>query len=52
MILLPIDPPTDRLAALAVQPRPDPMAATFVARVRALAERYGADVGRLADALG
>ena len=41
-----------RLAALAIQQRPDPKAPTFADDVRELADRYDADVGRLADALG
>ncbi len=41
-----------QLAALAIQPRPDPSAPTFADRVRELADRYGADPSRLADALG
>ncbi len=41
-----------RLAALALRPRPDPSAPAFVDRVRELADRYGADPGRLAEALG
>lgn len=40
-----------QLAALAIQPRPDPSAPTFVEQVQRLAEHYGADPGRLADAL-
>ena len=42
----------DRLAALAILPRPDPAAPTFAERIGELADRYGADPGRLADALG
>ena len=42
----------DRLAALAIQPRPDPAAPTFTDQVRELADRYGAQPDRLADALG
>ena len=42
----------DRLAALALEPRPDPAAPAFADQVRGLAERFGADQGRLADALG
>ena len=41
-----------RLAALAIQPRPDPAAPTFADEVWELAERFGAEPGRLADALG
>ncbi len=41
-----------QLAALAIQPRPDPSGATFADQIRHLAERFGADPGRLADALG
>ena len=43
---------TDRLAALALEPRPGPAAPAFVDQVRELARRYGADPGRLTDALG
>ncbi len=41
----------NQLAALAITPRPDPSVPTFAEDVRALAERYGADPGRLAEAL-
>ena len=41
----------DRLAALALEPRPDPSAPNFPDQVARLAERYGADPDRLADAL-
>ena len=40
------------LAALAIQPRPDPAAPTFADLVAGLADRYGVDPWRLADALG
>ncbi len=40
-----------RLAALALRPRPDPSAPAFVAQVGELAKRFGADPGRLAEAL-
>lgn len=40
----------DQLAALSLEPRPNPSAPTFADQVRALADRYGADPGRLADA--
>ena len=47
--------PDDRLdeagAALAIEARPDPSSPSFVDAVDALARRYGAGVGRLADAL-
>ena len=42
----------NQLAALAIKPRPDPSAPTFADDVQALADRYGADPGRLAEALG
>ncbi len=42
----------DQLAALGAMPRPDPLASTFVEEVAALAERFGADPGRLAEVLG
>ena len=42
---------TDRLAALALEPQPDPSAPTLADWVRRLAERSGADVDRLTDAL-
>ncbi len=41
----------DRLAALALEPRPYPSASDFSDQVRRLAERFGADPDRLADAL-
>ena len=41
----------DRLAALVLERRPDPAAPDFVDQVRQLAERYGANPGRLGDAL-
>ena len=43
---------TGRLAGLAIQPRPDPAAPSFADNVRELADRFGAEPGRLADALG
>ena len=42
----------NQLAALVIKPRPDPSAPTFSDDVQALADRYGADPGRLAEALG
>ena len=42
----------DRLAALALEPRPDPSAPAFADQVRRLAERFEADPDRLVDALG
>ena len=42
---------TGQLAVPAIQPRPDPAAPTFIDQVREFAGRYGADPGRLADAL-
>ncbi len=39
------------LAALALEPRPDPAAPAFANQVARLAERFGADPGRLAEAL-
>ena len=42
----------NRLALLAIKPRPDPSAPIFATWVHQLAERYGADPGRLAEALG
>lgn len=43
--------PPDRLPALAIIGRPDPSTATFVGEVGELAARFGADPGRLAEAL-
>ena len=43
---------TGQLAALALEPRPDTSGVAFVDEVRELAARYGADLGRLAEALG
>ena len=42
----------NQLAALAIKPRPDPSTPAFADEVQTLAERYGADPGRLAEALG
>ncbi len=42
----------NQLAALAIRPRPDPSSPTFADDVQALADRYSADPGRLAEALG
>ena len=39
------------LAAIGLEPRPDPSAPAFADRVRRLADLFGADPGRLADAL-
>ncbi len=41
----------NQLAALVITPRPDPSAPTFADAVQALAKRYGADPGRLVEAL-
>ena len=41
----------DPFADLAITPLPDPRSPTFVSAVTALARRYGADPGRLAEVL-